>query len=35
LTRHYFNLRLRGLNVWPILIVAAAAIVALAILLKP
>jgi len=23
LTRHYFNLRLRGLNVWPILLVAA------------
>ena len=35
LTRHYFNLRHRGLNVWPILIVAAAGIVALAILLKP
>jgi uncharacterized membrane protein len=35
LTRHYFNLRHRGLNVWPILIVAAAGIVAVAILLKP
>jgi uncharacterized membrane protein len=35
LTRHYFNLRHRGLNVWPILIVAAAGIVALAILLRP
>jgi uncharacterized membrane protein len=35
LTRHYFNLRHRGLNVWPILILAAAGIVAVAILLKP
>jgi uncharacterized membrane protein len=35
LTRHYFNLRHRGLNVWPILVVAAAGIVALAIVLKP
>jgi uncharacterized membrane protein len=35
LTRHYFNLRQRGLNVWPILLAAAAGIVALAILLKP
>jgi uncharacterized membrane protein len=35
LTRHYFNLRHRGLNVWPILIVAAGGIVALAILLQP
>jgi uncharacterized membrane protein len=35
LTRHYFNLRQRGLNVWPILLVAAAGIVALAILLEP
>jgi uncharacterized membrane protein len=35
LTRHYFNLRHRGLNVWPILLVAAAGIVALAILLEP
>ena len=29
--RHYFNLRHRGLNVWPLLGVAAAAIVAIAI----
>ncbi|HEY8646240.1 MAG TPA: urate hydroxylase PuuD [Gaiellaceae bacterium] len=35
LTRHYFNLRHRGLNVWPILVVAAAGIVALAIVLEP
>jgi uncharacterized membrane protein len=35
LTRHYFNLRHRGLNVWPILGFAAAGIVALAIVLKP
>jgi uncharacterized membrane protein len=35
LTRHYFNLRHRGLNAWPILLVAAAGIVALAIVLKP
>jgi uncharacterized membrane protein len=35
LTRHYFNLRHRGLNVWPILIVAAAGIIAVAILLQP
>jgi uncharacterized membrane protein len=35
LTRHYFNLRHRGLNVWPILLVAAAGIVAIAIILKP
>src|SRR5205823_7935837 len=34
-TRHYFNLRHRGLNVWPILLVAAAGIIALAIVLKP
>jgi uncharacterized membrane protein len=34
-TRHYFNLRHRGLNVWPILLVSTAGIVALAILLKP
>ena len=34
LTRHYFNLRHRGLNVWPILGVAAAGIVALAILIR-
>ena len=35
LTRHYFNLRHRGLNVWPILLLAGAGIVALAIVLKP
>jgi uncharacterized membrane protein len=35
LTRHYFNLRHRGLNVWPILVVAAAGIVAIAVILKP
>jgi len=34
LTRHYFNLRHRGLNTWPILGVAAAGIVALALLLR-
>jgi hypothetical protein len=34
LTRHYFNLRLRGLNVWPILLVAAAGIVAVALLIR-
>jgi uncharacterized membrane protein len=34
-TRHYFNLRHRGLNVWPILVVAAAGVIAVAILLKP
>jgi uncharacterized membrane protein len=34
LTRHYFNLRHRGLNVWPILIVAAAGIVAIALLAR-
>jgi uncharacterized membrane protein len=34
-TRHYFNLRHRGLNVWPILLVSGVGIVALAILLKP
>jgi uncharacterized membrane protein len=34
LTRHYFNLRHRGLNAWPILGVAAAGIVALALLLR-
>ena len=34
LVRHYFNLRLRGLNVWPILGVAAAGIVAIAIVLR-
>ena len=34
LTRHYFNLRHRGLNVWPILGLAAAGIVALALLIR-
>jgi len=34
LVRHYFNLRLRGLNVWPILGIAAAGIVAIAIVLR-
>ncbi len=35
LVRHYFNLRHRGLNVWPILGLAAAGIVAIAILIRP
>jgi uncharacterized membrane protein len=35
IVRHYFNLRHRGLNVWPLLGVAAAGIVALALLIKP
>jgi uncharacterized membrane protein len=35
ITRHYFNLRQRGLNVWPILGVAGAGIVALALLIRP
>jgi uncharacterized membrane protein len=34
LVRHYFNLRHRGLNVWPLLGVAAAAIVAIALIIK-
>ena len=34
LVRHYFNLRHRGLNVWPILAVAAAGIVAIAIVMR-
>ena len=34
LVRHYFNLRHRGLNVWPILGLAAAGIVAIALLLR-
>jgi uncharacterized membrane protein len=34
LVRHYFNLRHRGLNVWPILGLAAAAVVAVAIVLR-
>jgi uncharacterized membrane protein len=33
--RHYFNLRHRGLNVWPVLGVAAAGFIALALLIKP
>src|SRR5581483_2622580 len=35
LVRHYFNLRLRGLNVWPILGLGAAGIVAVALLIRP
>ncbi len=35
LTRHYFNLRHKGLNVWPILVVAAAGVFALALLIEP
>jgi len=35
LTRHYFNLRHRGLNVWPILGVSAAGLVAIALLIEP
>jgi uncharacterized membrane protein len=34
LTRHYFNLRQRGLNVWPILGIVAAGIVAVALLVR-
>jgi len=34
LTRHYFNLRQRGLNVWPILGVAAAGVIAVALIIK-
>ena len=34
LTRHYFNLRHRGLNVWPILVLAAAGMVAVALLAR-
>ena len=34
LVRHYFNLRHRGLNVWPILGIAAAGIVAIALLIR-
>ena len=34
LTRHYFNLRQRGLNVWPILAVAAAGVIAVALIIK-
>ncbi|HZT17173.1 MAG TPA: urate hydroxylase PuuD [Gaiellaceae bacterium] len=35
LVRHYFNLRHRGMNVWPILGVGAAGIVAVALLIRP
>jgi uncharacterized membrane protein len=35
LTRHYFNLRHKGRNVWPILVVAAAGILTLALLIEP
>jgi uncharacterized membrane protein len=34
LVRHYFNLRHRGLNVWPVLGIAAAGIVAIAIVMR-
>jgi uncharacterized membrane protein len=34
LIRHYFNLRHRGLNVWPILGVAAAALLAIALIIR-
>jgi hypothetical protein len=34
LTRHYFNLRHRGLNVWPILGLAAAGVIAVALVLR-
>ncbi len=34
LTRHYFNLRHRGLNVWPILGVARRGMLAVALLIK-
>ena len=34
LTRHYFNLRQRGLNVWPLLGVAAAGVIAVALIIK-
>jgi uncharacterized membrane protein len=34
LTRHYFNLRHRGLNVWPILGIAAAGVVAVALIVR-
>jgi uncharacterized membrane protein len=34
LTRHYFNLRQRGLNVWPLLGVAAASLLALALIIR-
>jgi uncharacterized membrane protein len=35
LTRHYFNLRHQGLNVWPILGVAGAGVLAIALLIRP
>jgi uncharacterized membrane protein len=35
LTRHYFNLRHRGLDVWPILGLAAGGVLALALLIEP
>jgi uncharacterized membrane protein len=34
LTRHYFNLRQRGLNVWPVLGLAAAGVVAVALIIR-
>jgi uncharacterized membrane protein len=34
LVRHYFNVRHRGLNVWPILLVAAAGVVAIALIIR-
>jgi uncharacterized membrane protein len=34
LTRHYFNLRQRGLNVWPLLGVAGASLLALALIIR-
>jgi uncharacterized membrane protein len=35
LTRHYFNLRHQGLNVWPLLGVAGAGVLAIALLIRP
>jgi uncharacterized membrane protein len=34
LTRHYFNLRHRGMNAWPILGVAAGGLLAVALLIR-
>ena len=34
LTRHYFNLRHRGINAWPLLGVVAAGIIAVALVLR-
>ena len=34
LTRHYFNLRHRGLNVWPVLGLAAAGVIAVALIIR-